>query len=699
MGIPQSDTVRTGSVIGWQLGGQDHISTGVVKQRLPVVDAEDGQLWDAQKYERQELAKMLFSDGVLLGDVWRDGVNRNSFKVEYAFGNLTVYPGRCIIFGKRVDLGLGVSFDSGLVTPFVLAGGGQEKIIYLDVFERKITPPPAFAPAGDGMDISVYADFSVYNTADAAVKEATVAVGGPLPVPAAGHHFLEIARVSSIGAVTDSRVMSYLMDPQKPNMRGFCVSNAADAVIGRNCTHLTIDAAIADLSSPMIGAVETARKFIFVAGGAYTVSTPGLTIPANVNILAADPQQRRVDTQGFQSSGFIIPGYSDYGWTANALPSIDFAVAVAGAFQSATNLQISSTTANINTIAAIYVGCKVYSSGVAAALTGYFYDCEIGVYGVVGFMVLEQCRWVFNQAFQVTATTGNIYVNRSALQLTQTFPVLNNFSFLTISSGAIFTMKFSSIEYQDGNASSNNKIINVTDGLINFYHSHFRCYGLNCSPSSRLINISGPGAGINVLSHCTFLTEGPEVLFYSDKTNLSHNVLDSCSFKSGCSSSPQPVIVIDVVTNGASGSLQDLFNVVIESDYAKCMTIIGANPQIGTLDVYMSGCRFVINQSLTNNVFEHIISDSGNYSFSAYGCTFVHKQNLRAMKMAWTAPFATITTKFFNCVFSVPVGGNAVDTNINLNVVNSTYTGAILGGGTFNAQTAGAGANASNAQV
>jgi len=231
MGIPQTDTIRSGSLIGWAFGGQNHISTGVVKQNLPVVDAEDGQLWDVQKYERQELTKSLAFDGVLIGNIWRDGISRNSFLTTYAAGSLTVAPGRAIVGGKRVDLGLGVSYDAGLSVATPVPSGGNEKIIYLDVYERKYTPPPAFAPGGVGMDLSIYADFSTYNVSTSTLKEYSVAIGGSLPAPGAGHFFLEIGRLQNSGSVTDTRVSVAIFLKQTPNSGDYtALTIAANAV-------------------------------------------------------------------------------------------------------------------------------------------------------------------------------------------------------------------------------------------------------------------------------------------------------------------------------------------------------------------------------------------------------------------------------------------------------------------------------------
>lgn len=699
MGIPQSDTVRSGSILGWALGGQQHLSTGVVKQQLPVVDAEDGQLWDAQKYERQELAKMTFSDGVLLGDVWRDGVNRDSFKVQYGAGNLTVFPGRCIMSGKRLDLGLGVSFDSGLVAAFVLPIGGHEKIIYLDIFERKITPPPAFAPAGIGMDISVYADFSVYNTADGTVKELDVLVGGALPVAGVGHHFMEISRVQSSGAVTDTRKMSYLKDPQKPNLRALFVSNATDAVIGQNCTHTDINLAIADLSSSLIGAIETSMKFLFVGGGAHVISTPGLTIPANINILSADPLNRKIDISGVESSGAIIPGSADYGWVTG-LPSIDFQVAVSGAFSTASNLLIFSTTGNISNIAAIYSGCKIQSSGVASSFNGIFYDCEIAFYASTSTtnIFMERCRWVINEAFQIVSTNSQIFASRCAIQLVQSSPILNNFVFANL---IALTCKFCNIEYYDGNSSSNNIIFKVATNGFSFEHCSFRCYGPNTSTTCSLFYVGGGSFPRCDFKHCNFETDGPDAFFRAAKDGGSWTVFDHCHFKSNCPNgfSPQAMVIVDIVTNGASGSRCYFQNSSFESDYAKCMSIIGANPQIGTLNIYMYNCMMINRLSIANNVFEMIISDSGNFEFTLLNCTFVSQQGQKTFKLSWTPPFATLTQRIFNCVFDSTPGVSSVDTNVNLNVANTTYTGAITGAGTFNALTAGVGANASNVRL
>lgn len=210
-GIPQSDTLDSGSSIPWDLGGQDHISTGVVKGGLPSVDGEDGKLWDVSKYEKQELSKMVFEDGVLHGDVWRDGSIQDSFKCSYGGGTLTVLQGRAIVAGKRVDLGLTATFDQPFTNAFTLPAGGNEKIIYLDIYERIVTPVAAFTPAGAGMDINVYADFSTYNLATSTIKEEEVLIGAALSAAPAGHTFLEIGRVAVAGTVNDTRVLA------KPN--------------------------------------------------------------------------------------------------------------------------------------------------------------------------------------------------------------------------------------------------------------------------------------------------------------------------------------------------------------------------------------------------------------------------------------------------------------------------------------------------
>ncbi len=243
-GIPQSDTDQANATIPWVLGGQDHISTGVVKGGLPAVDGEDNKVWDVMKYEKQELTRTLYRDGVFEGNVWDDGVSRDSFKVSYSVPNLTVKAGRATVGTKRVDLGLTGTFDVDFINAFVLPAGGSEKIIYLDIFERDVTPTPAFPPAGQGYDISVYADFATYNVAASTIKEVEGVIPASLPAPAAGHTFMEIGRIDSAGVATDTRTLASLKLGGSANAQqaNFVVNPLGD--IGVNCTHTDLGDAI-----------------------------------------------------------------------------------------------------------------------------------------------------------------------------------------------------------------------------------------------------------------------------------------------------------------------------------------------------------------------------------------------------------------------------------------------------------------------
>ena len=272
MGIPQSDTDQTNVVIPWTLGGQDHISSIVTKGALPAVDAEDDKGWDVMKYEKQELSDMVFADGVFIGDVWRDGVDRDSFAVSYGGGNIAVVAGRAIVGKKRIDLGLGGTYDGDFTAAFVLPTAGNYKIIYLDIFERAVTPTAAFTPAGVGYDISVYADFTeTYNTTDCPIKEAA---GSVLPAAGAGHTFLALAVIDDAGNAVDKRVLSFIKNLKDTRIKGFVVD--VNGTIGVNCTHTVLNNAYTDTCAPQrLGEslnYITDKMIIYVKPGSYTFS-------------------------------------------------------------------------------------------------------------------------------------------------------------------------------------------------------------------------------------------------------------------------------------------------------------------------------------------------------------------------------------------------------------------------------------------
>ena len=284
MGIPQSNTDQTGIKAPYTYGGQEHISQPVVIGELPVVDGEDSKAWNVGKYEREELVRNLFTDGVFIGDVWGDASSKDSFKVSWLANVLTVEAGRATVGNKRVDLGLTGTYDQDFTSALALPAGGDEHIIYLDIFERSIPQSPViFPPAGLGMNLSVYADFSSFNLSDSTIKYATGTIPASLPAPAAGHTFFELGRINSAGVVTDTRTIAALKIFSKSSLADVVVD--PDGTVGVDCTHTDLNLALLYVINNL-GPVQPSDRVIrvYLTPDSYTLPNTQYNLPVNVVI-------------------------------------------------------------------------------------------------------------------------------------------------------------------------------------------------------------------------------------------------------------------------------------------------------------------------------------------------------------------------------------------------------------------------------
>jgi hypothetical protein len=131
----------------WPSALVKNYETVIVREGKPAIDAEVNELGDITLKERLELTRDMFYDGCIKGDVFGDGIVRESFEVTWDGVNVKVAPGRMRLAQRRCDLtsilSSGVSGNalSGFTPPSV--GVGNFKYIYVDVYRREYYGNPA----------------------------------------------------------------------------------------------------------------------------------------------------------------------------------------------------------------------------------------------------------------------------------------------------------------------------------------------------------------------------------------------------------------------------------------------------------------------------------------------------------------------------------------------------------------------------
>jgi len=306
MGIPKALTTQQAGSLPWSFTGGDHFTQPVFKKGIPVDSAEDNEAHEIGKYERNEVTRAFLTDGVFLGDVWNDGADKDSFKVSYNGGTLTIKAGRAIVGKRRVDLGAGINADQDItnatvgafINGYALPAAGNEHVFYIQIYERAVPGTVYFPPAGTAANRSQYFDMlqdvRYYNSA---------APGSPFSPPNTpdmnSQAFLEIGRVDEFGVATDKRTLSYVKSPSI-GAAGLVVKG--DGTIGIDCTHKSITKAIQDSASTFGSKTDGGHPVIWIKPGVYNMNVEAgqfplasaVALPANVVLFGCSPERRVV---------------------------------------------------------------------------------------------------------------------------------------------------------------------------------------------------------------------------------------------------------------------------------------------------------------------------------------------------------------------------------------------------------------------
>lgn len=181
-----------------------------------IFDFEANEMQDMLFNESRKICRDLWADGVFTGNVFGDGVNRNSYVVTYGAGVLAVAAGRARLSGFQLDLiSDATSGNVPGLTSFALPAAGHIQVIYIDIYDREVecngsnpyvdattssngNDPYLATPLGEMQRRYQYFNYRT---------DITFALD-TLPSPVAGHSYMQIATVDSTGAVTDSRVIA-----------------------------------------------------------------------------------------------------------------------------------------------------------------------------------------------------------------------------------------------------------------------------------------------------------------------------------------------------------------------------------------------------------------------------------------------------------------------------------------------------------
>lgn len=283
----------------YPLNRAKNYETVIVREGKTAIDAEINEMQDVWLRERLELTRDTMREGVLAGDVFGDGIVRNSYNVTFDGVNIHIGAGRARWAQRRCDLAADLSSGTPgyAISGFSVAAGiGNFKYIYVDVFRREYY--------GDPLGMDTFATDSVPGNdtalADPAINlelarriqwyqprtdiKAT-ALNTAIPVALTGHSLFPIARVYRDGAnaiqVQDLRVFGG--SKGQVSVAEFIVRQSG--TVGIDCTHTDFMTAFTEA----LALSPTYRVAIYLINGGTWALTGSITIPNNISIIGRTP--------------------------------------------------------------------------------------------------------------------------------------------------------------------------------------------------------------------------------------------------------------------------------------------------------------------------------------------------------------------------------------------------------------------------
>lgn len=710
MGIPKSLSTQQAGSLPWTFTGGDHYTQPVFKKGIPVDSAEDNEAHEIGKYERNELTRLIITDGVFLGDVWNDGSQKDSFKVTYGGGVLTVKSGRAVVGKRRIDLGAGAGANQDItnstigayINGYVLPAVGHEHVFYAQIYERAVPGPIYFPPAGTSANRSKYFDMlqdvRYYDSASPGS-----AFAPPNTPDTNSQAFIEIGRIDDAGVVTDTRVLSHVKAPST-GLAGLVVKK--NGIVGQDCTHTSLYQAIQDSASTWGSENDSGHKVIWIKKGLYDLVAEGATLPLalpfNV-VLFGCVQERQISS---------IATLGNYPSTPPSIPTISGSAAgfaFTGFPIAFWNLIFNITPAGptgggiLQNPQCAFVRCifqNAIDTGQTTNCAAYFFECNVINYNVnqtSSTFKFERCRISLNG----TAS------NQRWLIASGTAAVPNVFKdcYIEIEGGAVASPYTSACYFQSAG------------------YSYFEGCQILFKSSLTLTGLSAIG-GESFFKYCSFFGQDSAVsvntiAIYIGNVSAFHEcsakfdfaglfifavISDggTCNFHGGSytnvHSGASTVIMFQVQTSSGSGTVFARFqNVNIETSSGKCVWCNSSGT--ANISLEMKGCSVTSRGANASYVVQATIGSTSTMNFFLSNTTLRHTDTTVALYLQSGGGGPTFNSYIMNCVIFTG-GTTSIQKDFAITMTNTTYIGDITGGNlAINTQNTGEGQNCNNVKI
>ena len=288
--------VNDGSVSRDTWFGSDDASNAMFKKGIGSVIFRNGKrIFDYEWNEMQDILLSAvkdsnidsFTDGVLLTDVFSDGVPIDSYAVHYSGGVLSVNPGRARSGGLWMNMYSGTASSAPYsLSGFSLPAAGHLQYIYLESYDREVetngaNPYVDATPASNGNDPYLVSPLGEMQRRYQIFNWRTDLKFNLDSMPStAGHRFILLATVDSTGAVIDKRQISRSKAVFLPG----AIANVAVTIPGTLTINVTAPAAsLTPYTGTSIGLTLITQQYFTVGSLLLLSGSDGNTITVRHN--------------------------------------------------------------------------------------------------------------------------------------------------------------------------------------------------------------------------------------------------------------------------------------------------------------------------------------------------------------------------------------------------------------------------------